>query len=142
MELHILHVDQRCAGMLRERVSITGAIPAVTGDLVSFADPTSREHNCLGAKNLEVSALAIVTECPHHSLAIFQQRDDANLHVYIDSLMYPVILQCSDHFEAGAIAHVCKARILVAAEVSLQNAAILRAIEHRAPRLELTHASW
>ena len=56
--------------------------------------------------------------------------------------MYPVVLQCSDHFQAGAIAYVRKARIFVAAKVPLQNATILRAIEHRTPRLELTHTSW
>ena len=72
MELHIFHVDQRSAGMIRERVSITGAIPTVTGDLVSFAYPASREHDCLGAKNLKVSALAIVTECSNYTRAIFQ----------------------------------------------------------------------
>src|SRR6516165_12727682 len=141
MELHIFHVDQRCPGMICERVSVTGAIPTVTGDLVSFADPASREHDCLGAENLKVSPLAIVPECPNHSRAIFQQRDDTNLHEYIDSLMYPVVLQCSDHLETGTIAHVRKARIFVAAEVPLQNPAILGAIEHRAPRLELTHTS-
>src|SRR4029453_18199064 len=108
---HILHVDQRCARMICERVSITGAIPAVTGDLVSLAYPTSREHDCLGAKNLKASALAIITECPNYSRAVFQQCDDAKLHVYIDSLMYPVVLQCSDHFEPSTIAHVRKARI-------------------------------
>src|SRR6476620_290814 len=50
MKLHIFHVDQRCAGMICERVSVTGAIPTVTGDLVSFAYPARREHDCLGAK--------------------------------------------------------------------------------------------
>src|ERR1043166_5114821 len=118
---------------------VTGAIPTVTGDLVSFAYPASREHDCLSPKNLEVAALAVITECPDHSRPIFQQRDDANLHVYIDSLMDPVILQCADHFETGAIAYVCKARIFVAAEVSLQNATIFGAIEYCAPRLEFTH---
>src|SRR5207249_2073307 len=141
MELHILHVDQRCARMICKRMSITGAIPTVTGDFVSFTYPTSREHDCLGAKNFKVSALAIVAECSNYSRAIFQQRDDANLHVNIDSLMYPVVLQCSDHFEARTIAHVRESWIFVATEVPLQNATILRAIEHRAPRLEFSHTS-
>ncbi len=127
--------------MICERVSVTGAIPAVTRDLVSFAYPSGREHDCFGAKNLKVSALSIIAECSNYARTIFQQRDDTNLHVNIDSPMYPVVLQCSDHFEAGTIAHVRKARIFVAAKVPLQNATILRAIEHCAPRLELTHAS-
>src|SRR6478672_2988674 len=56
--------------------------------------------------------------------------------------MYSVILQCSNHLEPSSIAHVRESWIFVAAEVPLQNATILRAIEHRAPRLELSHTSW
>src|SRR5204863_8299956 len=85
--------------------------------------------------------LPIVTKCPTYSRAIFEYRDDAKLHVYIDSLMYPVVLQSADHLEAGPIAHVRESRIFVAAEVPLQNATILRAIEHCTPGLELTHTS-
>ena len=55
--------------------------------------------------------------------------------------MYPVVLQSADHLEAGPIAHVRESRIFVAAEVPLQNATILRAIEHCTPGLELTHTS-
>ena len=55
--------------------------------------------------------------------------------------MYPVILQCSDHFEAGTIAHMGKARIFVAAKVPLQNATILCPIEYGAPCFELSHTS-
>ena len=51
-----------------------------------------------------------------------------------------VILQRADHLEAGAVADVREARIAVAAEVALQDAAVRRAVEHRAPRLELAHA--
>ena len=61
-------------------------------------------------------------------------------HVHVDSLMDAVVLQCADHFEAGAIADVREARIFVAAEISLQNAAVLCAIEHRAPRFQFAHA--
>ena len=54
--------------------------------------------------------------------------------------MDPVILERPDHLEAGAIADVGQPRILVAAEVALQDAAVGRAIEERAPRLELADA--
>ena len=53
-----------------------------------------------------------------------------------------MILQCSNHFQAGAIAHVRESRIFVAAKIPLQNATILRAIEHRTPRFELAHTIW
>ena len=54
--------------------------------------------------------------------------------------MNPVILERADHLEAGAIADVGQPRILVAAEVALQDAAVRRAIEERAPGLELADA--
>ena len=54
--------------------------------------------------------------------------------------MDAVILQRADHFEAGAVADVGQARILVAAEIALQDAAVLRAVEHRAPRFQLADA--
>ena len=62
------------------------------------------------------------------------------LHVDVDAAMDAVILQRADHLEAGAIADVREARIAMAAEVALQDAAVLRAIEHRAPGFELAHA--
>ena len=54
--------------------------------------------------------------------------------------MDAVILQRADHLEPGAIADVRQARILVAAEIALQDAAVGRAIEQRAPGFELAHA--
>ena len=54
--------------------------------------------------------------------------------------MNAVILQRADHFQSGAIADVRQARIFVSAEISLQNAAVLRAIENRAPGFEFAHA--
>ena len=62
------------------------------------------------------------------------------LHVDVDALVDAVILQRADHLEAGAIADVRQARIAVAAEVALQDAAVLGAVEDRAPGLELAHA--
>ena len=61
------------------------------------------------------------------------------LHVDVDALVHAVVLQGADHFQAGAIAHVREARIFMAAEISLQNAAVFRAIEYRAPCLEFAH---
>ena len=60
-----------------------------------------------------------------------------HFHVHVDALMDAVILQRADHLEAGAIADVREPRIAVAAEVALEDAAVGRAVEQRAPRLEL-----
>ncbi len=62
------------------------------------------------------------------------------LHVEIDALMDAVILQGADHFEAGAVADVRQARIAMAAEIALQNFAVLGAIEHRAPGFQFADA--
>src|SRR5580704_2221937 len=56
--------------------------------------------------------------------------------------MDAVILKSSDHFKAGAIADVSQARIAMAAEVALENTAVLGAIEHSAPGFEFPDAGW
>ena len=56
------------------------------------------------------------------------------------ALVDRVILERADQLEAGAIADVGEARIAVAAEVALQDAAVRRAIEDRAVALELANA--
>src|SRR4051794_23552923 len=107
---------------------VTGAIPAVAGDLVGLADSTGREHDCFRLENLETPALAIVAEGADDSFAFLDQGDDANLHVDIDALVNSVVLQRPDHFQTRAIADVGQPRILMSAEVSLENAAIPGAI--------------
>ena len=139
MELNVFHVDQLRAGVVGERMAVTRAIPTVARDLVGFADAAGREDDGFRAKNSESSAFAIVTKRPANSPAILQQSEDAHFHVHIDALVHAVILQGADHFQAGTIADVREARIFMAAEISLQNPAIFRAIENRAPRFELAH---
>ena len=58
----------------------------------------------------------------------------------VDALVDAVILQRADHLQAGAVADVRQARIAVAAEVALEDPAVLGAVEHRAPGLELADA--
>ena len=54
--------------------------------------------------------------------------------------MDAVVLERADHLEARAIADVREARVLVTAEVALEDAAVRGPVEERAPRLELAHA--
>ena len=54
--------------------------------------------------------------------------------------MDAVILQRADQFEPGAIADVRETRIAMAAEVTLKDPSVRRAIEDRAPRFELADA--
>ena len=73
---------------------------------------------------------------PPSSSRVHERR----LHVDVDALVDAVILERADHLEAGAVADVREARVAMAAEVALQDAAVLRAVEERAPRLELADA--
>ena len=93
-----------------------------------------------GFENAEAAALALVADRADDPRAVGQQRDDGELHVDVEAAMDPVILERADHLEAGAIADVGEARVLVAAEIALEDAAVRRAIEERAPRLELADA--
>ena len=54
--------------------------------------------------------------------------------------MDAVVLQRADEFEAGAVADVGEARVLVAAEVPLEDLAVRRAVEDRAPGFEFADA--
>ncbi len=57
----------------------------------------------------------------------------------VDALMNAVILERADHFQPGAVADVGEPRIPVSAEVALEDAAVRRPVEQRAPCLELAH---
>ena len=100
-------------------MSITGAIPTVARDLIRLANSACGEHDRFRSKNFEPAALAIIAECANDPFPVLQQRDDANLHVHIDSLVDAVVLQRPNHFEPGAIPHVRESRIFVTAEIPL-----------------------
>ena len=69
-----------------------------------------------------------------------EERDDGELHVDVEAAVDAVVLKRPDHLEARAIADVRQARILVAAEIALEDPAIGGAVEERAPGLELADA--
>ena len=52
MELHELHVHQRGAGVIGQRVAVAGVFPTVAGDLVGAADAAGGQHDGLGVKQL------------------------------------------------------------------------------------------
>ena len=137
MELHELHVDQVGSGVIRERMPVAGVLPAVARDLVRAADAAGREHNGLRPEQLEPAPFALVRESAHDAAAVGEQREHGALHVHVDALMDAVILQGPDHLEARPIANVGEPRIFMPAEISLEDAAVLRPVEQRTPCLEL-----
>src|SRR5262249_33846225 len=140
VELDELHVDQLGAGVVAEAVAVAGILPAVAGDLVRLADAAGRQHHRLGPEDDEPAALAVVAERPRDAVAVLQQPDDRALHVDRHALVDAVVLEGADHLQPGAVADVGQARVLVAAEVALEDAAVLRAVEDGAPRLQFADA--
>ena len=139
MELDELHVLQRGAGVVGERVPVAGVLPAVAGDRVGPADSPGRQHDRLAAVQPEPPALAVVPQRAGHPAAVGEDPEHRALHVHVDALVDAVVLQRADHLQPGAVAHVRQAGILVPAEVALEDAAVGGAVEQRAPRLQLPH---
>ena len=61
------------AGVVGERVSVAGVLPAVAGDLVRPADAARREHDGLRREHAEAAALAIVAERAGDAIAVLEQ---------------------------------------------------------------------
>ena len=91
------------------------------------------------AEEPEPAALAVVAQRPDDPIAVGEQPQHGALHVHVDALVDAVVLQGADHLETRAVAHVREPRILVPAEVALEDPAVGRAVEQGAPRLELAH---
>ena len=85
----------------------------------------------------EPAGLAPVPECAGDAVAVLQQLGDRALHVDVDTDRHRALLQGADHLEAGAVADVRKTGVAVTTEVTLGDLAFLRAVEQRAPALEL-----
>src|SRR6266446_7467753 len=118
MKLNKLHVDEFCAGLICESMAISSVFPAITRNFVGATNPPGGQHHCFGTENFELPPLAFVPEGAHHPVAILKQRKNGVLHMHIDSLVNAVVLQCANHFQAGAITHVREPRILMPSEMS------------------------
>src|SRR4029434_1066228 len=63
MKLYELHVDQICACVISERVTVASVLPTVAGNFVRPPNSACGQHYHFGAENLEASAFAFVTKC-------------------------------------------------------------------------------
>ena len=137
MELDELHVLERRTRVIGERLSIAGVLPAVAGDRVGAADAAGGEDDGLAAVQPEPAPLAVVAQRSRDPPAVGEQPQHGALHVHVHALVDAVVLQRADHLQPGAVAHVRQPRVLVPAEVALEDAAVRGAIEQRAPGLQL-----
>ena len=100
----------------------------------------SGQHYCLCLPQLKAAFLAVVSASSGNSISVEQQTQHRALHVDFHPGVDAVILKCTYHLQAGAVADMCQPGISVSAEVSLQNLAVRRAVEKRAPCLEFEDA--
>src|SRR5262249_43684242 len=140
VELNEFHVDQFGAGVVAERVAVAGVFPGIARDLVSFANAARGEDDRLGAKDRPPAAFAVIGQRPGDAAGVEQQANNRPLHVHADAAVDAVVLERADHLQAGAVADGREAGVFVAAEVPLQNAAVLGAVEDGPPGFELADA--
>ena len=114
-------------------MAVACVLPTVARDLVRAPDAARGEHDRFRPEQLEPAALPFVGERAHHPAEVGQQREHRAFHVHVDALVHAVVLQRPDHLQTGAIADVGEPRVFVPAEIPLQDAAVVRSIEQRAP---------
>ncbi len=140
MKLNELHVLKFGSSAVREGEAVARIFPTVAGDLEGAPDAAGGQHHRFRLPEIEPALLAIVAASSGNAVPIEQQAEHRTFHVDFHPPMNAVILERAYHLQAGAVANVRQARILVSAEVSLQNPAIRSAIEKRAPCLQFAHA--
>src|SRR6185436_20328067 len=123
-------------------MAVARAVPTITADLVGFAHPASRQYDRLCLENLELTALPLVAKRTNNSVAIFQEGNHAELHMDINAAVDAVILKSANQFQAGSVADVGQAGVLVSAEVALEYPAVIGAIENGTPSLQFPNARW
>src|SRR4030095_5595927 len=139
MELNKFHINQLCAGVISESVTITGIFPTVACDPVCPPDSAGRQHNRFCFEQAKAAAFPFIGKCADHSTGVGEQSQDGAFHMNVNALMYAVVLKRPNHFEPGAIADVSQPRVFVSPEITLKNSTIGGAIEHCAPCLEFAN---
>ena len=137
VELDELHVDQLGAGLVGERLAVAAVLPRVRGDLVRLPDPAGGEHDRLGRKDDRLAGRPPVAEGTGHPVRTGHQPRDGGLHVDLDAERDRAILEGPDHLEPGPVADMGEARVRVTTERALEDPAVGRPVEDRAPQLEL-----
>src|SRR5260370_26349013 len=118
---------------------VAGVLPGVGSDSPGFADAARGDHDGLGFENDEAAGFAPIREGAGDAATVRQEARDRAFHVDIDALLNSAVLKRANHFQAGAVADVAEALESVAAESTLQNVAILGAVEEGAPLFELAY---
>ena len=150
VELDELHVDQGGAGAQGERMAVAGVLPGVAGDLEGLADPAGGEDDRRRLEQHEPPRLAPVPEGTGDGAVLLEDLGDGQLGEDLQARLVvtglavvllleadDLLLQGADQLEAGAVTHMGKARVLVAAEVALADPPVGCAVEQGAVGLQL-----
>ncbi len=101
------------------------------------ADPARGQHHGLGPEQDEPARLPPVAEAAGDPVAVLEERAEGAFHEDVDALVDAAVLERADHLQAGPVADVGEPGIGVSAEVALEDAALLGAVEDRPPFLQL-----
>src|SRR5262249_41826098 len=129
VELHELGVEELGAEEVGQALAVAGALPRVRVDLERAADAAGRQDDGLRLEDAQGAVLAPVPARAGHPVAISEKPRHRALHVDVHPGVDAVLLESPDHLEAGPVADVGEPRVLVAAEVALEDAPVLRPIE-------------
>ena len=141
MKLHHLHVAQLRPGLVGHRRPVPGALPRVRGDPIHLPRAAAREHEGTAPIQDEAAIRTTVGERSGDPAAGLEQPDDGGLHVNLHALgVHRAVLERPDQLQPGAVADMGQARVRVGAERTLMDSSLPRAVEHRAPSLELEHS--
>ena len=132
-----LHVDQVGPGPQGEGMAVAGVLPGVGGDLPGLAVRHGGQHHRLGPEHDQAARLAPVGDSARDPVIILEQAHHRALHEHLDAGGHGPVLEGPDHLQAGAVADVGQAGEAVAAEVALEDAAVVGAVEQAPPLLQL-----
>jgi hypothetical protein len=91
----------------------------------------------LARNTIQPARLAPVGDRPGDPAVVGEQPHHRALHEHVDAQGHGPVLEGPDHLQAGAVADVGQAGEAVAAEVALEDAAVVGAVEQRPPLLQL-----
>ena len=138
MELHRLHVDEVGPGPQGHGVAVSGRLPGVRGVHPALADAPGGQHHGLGLEHHELTAgPPVADQARDGAVAVPEQAEDLHLHEHVDAVGHRLLLQGADELQPGAVAHVGQPGETVAAEVPLEDEAVLGPVEEGPPILQL-----
>ena len=70
-------------------------------------------------ENAETAPLTIVGYGPDNTIAVLKKSKDCAFHMHIDPLMYPMVLERTDHLQACSVTNMREPRVFMSAEIAL-----------------------